>query len=190
MTERNDHHQNHNKIRITTSLRLKPIAPAPGHECESIQFHHNSSITSFSNIFDSTQSKLQCYSNACSATVDEFLSSQNNCTIFVYGQTGSGKTHTLFGPPNSFHSKVLENANEVFHDVNIVSTWGIFPRIILNILNNKRSLQTTGIKATAVEIYMDNCYDLLRDGQKIAVAGFGRSRKVSGRGSFLDTTEV
>lgn len=188
MTKRNDNLQNHNRIQITTSLRLKPIAP--GHECESI-LHHKSSITSFSKIFDSRQSQLQCYSNACSATVDEFLRGQNNCTIFVYGQTGSGKTHTLFGPPNSFHSKVLENANEVFHDLNIPQDWGIFPRIILNILNNKRSLQTTaGITATAVEIYMDNCYDLLRDGQKIAVAGFGRSRKVSGRGSFLDTTEV
>lgn len=86
MTKRNDHRHNNNRIRITTSLRLKPIAP--GHECESIQHHYNSSIASFSNIFDSRQSQLQCYSNACSTTVDEFLSGQNNCTIFVYGQTG------------------------------------------------------------------------------------------------------
>lgn len=36
----------------------------------------------------------------------------------------------------------------------------------------------------------DNCYDLLNEKQKIAVAGYGRSAKTSGRGSFLETTEV
>jgi len=37
---------------------------------------------------------------------------------------------------------------------------------------------------------MDNCYDLMSDKQKIAVAGYGRSSKTSGRGSFLETCEV
>eukprot|EP00986_Skeletonema_menzelii_P004003 scaffold1314_cov145-Skeletonema_menzelii.AAC.17 len=67
-------------------------------------------------------------------------------------------------------------------------SWGAFPRIVLSILNESR--MSGGITATAVEIYMDNCYDLMTDGQKIDVAGFGRSRKVSGRGSFLETTKV
>ena len=175
---------NRNRINITTSLRIKP---SPGQTCSTRI--HSQSITSFSNFFDSATGQLQCYSNACSRTVDEFLNGRN-CTVFVYGQTGSGKTHTLFGPPNSFHSNTLNNdATEPFHNVKIPVSWGSFPRIVLSLLN--KSKISTGITATAVEIYMDNCYDLMRDGQKIAVvAGFGRSRKVSGRGSFLETTAV
>lgn len=172
---------NRNRINITTSLRLKP---SPGLPCTKIL---PESITSFSHFFDSAQGQLLCYSKSCSRTVDEFLTGRN-CTVFVYGQTGSGKTHTLFGPPNSFHSNTLINdATEAFHNVKIPISWGVFPRIVLSLLNKSK---TTGITATAVEIYMDNCYDLMRDGQKIAVAGFGVSRKVSGRGSFLETTEV
>ena len=68
--------------------------------------------------------------------------------------------------------------------------WGIFPRLVLHLLMHKNSNNILGITATAVEIYMDNCYDLMREKQKIAVEGFGRSRKVSGRGSFLETCEV
>lgn len=173
---------NRNRINITTSLRLKP---SPGETTRTIL---PDSISSFSHFFDATKGQLQCYSNACSRTIDEFLNGRN-CTVFCYGQTGSGKTHTLFGPPNSFHSNTLNNdASEAFHNVKIPVEWGVFPRIVLSLLS--KSKISSGITATAVEIYMDNCYDLMRDGQKIAVAGFGRSRKVSGRGSFLETREV
>jgi len=172
---------NRDRLSITTSLRFKP---SPG-DTRTI---HPDSITSFSHFFDSAKGQLQCYSAACSRTTEEFLSGRN-CTVFVYGQTGSGKTHTLFGPPNSFHSNTLKNdATEAFHNVKIPVSWGAFPRIVLSLLNNSKI--SSGITATAVEIYMDNCYDLMRDGQKIAVEGFGRSRKVSGRGSFLETTEI
>lgn len=78
----------------------------------------------------------------------------------------------------------------MFHTVNIPSSWGIFPRLVLHLLLHKNNNNLHGITATAIEIYMDNCYDLMRDKQKIAVEGFGRSRKVSGRGSFLETCEV
>ncbi|KAK1739678.1 kinesin family protein [Skeletonema marinoi] len=171
---------NRDSISITTSLRFKP---SPG-DTRTIQ----GEFTSFSHFFDSAKGQLQCYSDACSRTIEEFLSGRN-CTVFVYGQTGSGKTHTLFGPPNSFHSNTLKNdATEAFHNVKIPVSWGAFPRIVLSLLNNSKI--SSGITATAVEIYMDNCYDLMRDGQKIAVEGFGRSRKVSGRGSFLETAEI
>ena len=156
-----------NRINITTSLRLKP---SPGEATRTIP---PESITSFSHFFDSTKDQLQCYSNACSKTVDELLCGRN-CTLFCYGHTGSGKTHTLFGPPNSFHSNTLKyDATELFQNVKIPISWGAFPRIVLSILN--KSKISGGITATAVEIYMYNCYDLMKDGQKIDVAGFGRN---------------
>jgi len=132
--------------------------------------------------------QLKTYSNACADTVDEFKKGCN-CTMFVYGQTGSGKTHSLFGPPNAFNgtSLNLENADEVFKGTSIPSTWGMFPRLILDLMNST----STSVTATAVEIYMDNCYDLMSDKQKIAVlAGYGRSSKssgVGGRAQWCDT---
>jgi len=105
----------------------------------------------------------------------------------------------LFGPPNSFHSESLASTNvdEVFKNVEIPTSWGIFPRVVLHLLSNQQQnnkqqqvIQTIGITATAVEIYMDNCYDLIHDKQKISIEGYGKSNKVSGRGSFLETTQV
>lgn len=90
------------------------------------------------------------------------------------------KTHTLFGPPNAFHGRSLEDhhANEQFKGTLIPSTWGVFPRLVLELLTSGPS-----VTATAVEIYMDNCYDLMRENKpKIAIAGFGKSSKISGKG--------
>ena len=187
-------------IAICTSLRLKPCDRFGG----DIMDIDPNMLKSFSNFLDANHGQLRCYSDTCSQTVNEFLNGRN-CTLFVYGQTGSGKTHTLFGPPNSFHGGSLTgtNARELFQGVYIPHEWGAFPRTVLQLLDaNKKNMNRSthmnhnkgpssiSIIATAVEIYMDNCYDLMRDKQKIAVAGFGRSAKTTGRGSFLETTEV
>lgn len=171
------------RIAISSSLRLKPTT-------QNKHALDEDSYASFAHVLDDKQGQLRCYSDTCRDTVEEFLSGCN-CTTFCYGQTGSGKTHTLFGPPNSFHSESLspENAKEVFNNVTIPNSWGLFPRVLLHLLHGSGS-EIHGVAATAVEIYMDNCYDLIRDKHKIAVEGFGRSRKVSGRGSFLETCEV
>lgn len=187
------------RIAISTSLRLKPTDLTRNENEIDID---ESLLTSFSHYFNPRRNsnQLKCYSQACSKTVHEFLGGRN-CTLFVYGQTGSGKTHTLFGPPNSFHGGTLlgGNADEVFKNISIPSSWGAFPRILLHLLHensNRNGTQThkqnssACITATAVEIYMDNCYDLMRDKQKIAVAGYGRSSKTSGRGGFLETSTI
>jgi len=92
--------------------------------------------------------------------------------------------------------------DEVFCNVKIPTSWGIFPRVVLHLLSNQQQQKNNnqkqqqsqtnniGITATAVEIYMDNCYDLIQDKQKISIEGYGKSNKVSGRGSFLETTQV
>jgi len=68
---------------------------------------------------------------------------------------------------------------------------GIFPRLVLDLLaSDTGAVAAAALSATAVEIYMDNCYDLISQKQKIAVEGFGRSSKISGRGGFIETTQV
>ena len=70
-----------------------------------------------------------------------------NCTIFVYGQTGSGKTHSLFGPPKFFNYSS--------------DSWGVCPKAMEMILDRK-SADTT-LTLSAVEIYFDDCFDLLNN---------------------------
>ena len=198
--------KNSNRIAISTSLRIKPTPSNHNEHKLSIDDDENNNtlLSSFTHILNSKQTQLQCYNQTCSQSIHEFLNYGCNCTFFVYGQTGSGKTHTLFGPPNSFHSESLASTNvdEVFHNVKIPTSWGIFPRVVLHLLSNQQQQQQNnkqqqqsqtnniGITATAVEIYMDNCYDLIQDKQKISIEGYGKSNKVSGRGSFLETTQV
>ena len=70
---------------------------------------------------------------------------------------------------------------------------GILPRLVLDLLASDTgagAVAAAALSATAVEIYMDNCYDLMSQKQKIAVEGFGRSSKISGRGGFIETTQV
>eukprot|EP00580_Thalassiosira_gravida_P003438 CAMPEP_0201618742 /NCGR_PEP_ID=MMETSP0492-20130828/39823_1 /ASSEMBLY_ACC=CAM_ASM_000837 /TAXON_ID=420259 /ORGANISM="Thalassiosira gravida, Strain GMp14c1" /LENGTH=263 /DNA_ID=CAMNT_0048087415 /DNA_START=85 /DNA_END=873 /DNA_ORIENTATION=+ len=172
---------NDNRIAISTSLRLKPT------DSTKLEINKEALLASFSHFFPSNQGQSKCYQDACAETVHEFLNGRN-CTLFVYGQTGSGKTHTLFGPPNSFNTGSLEHVDEVFQGVSIPNSWGSFPRIILHLLHASKS--SGGVTASAVEIYMDNCYDLMGEKQKIAVAGYGRSSKTSGRGSFLETCKA
>jgi len=193
--------KHNNRIAISTSLRIKPT-PSNHNEHKLLidDENNNTLLSSFTHILNSKQTQLQCYNQtSCSQSIHEFLNDGCNCTFFVYGQTGSGKTHTLFGPPNSFHSESLASTNvdEVFKNVEIPTSWGIFPRVVLHLLSNQQQnnkqqqvIQTIGITATAVEIYMDNCYDLIHDKQKISIEGYGKSNKVSGRGSFLETTQV
>lgn len=177
-----------NRIAVSASLRLKPVDSSA--ERKIAIDKDDPLLASYSCFFAPNQGQLQCYRGTCSDIVAEFTNGRN-CTLFVYGQTGSGKTHTLFGPPNSFHDNSLspDHAKEVFQGASIPNSWGLFPRIVLHLLHATKS-SAMGVTATAVEIYMDQCYDLMNDKQRIAVAGYGRSAKTSGRGSFLETTEV
>mmetsp|Transcript_25358 Transcript_25358/g.37942 ORF Transcript_25358/g.37942 Transcript_25358/m.37942 type:complete len:382 (+) Transcript_25358:73-1218(+) len=177
--------KNGHSFAISTSLRFKPNDDSENE----IEINKNL-LSPFSSILSPHHDQLKCYNDACVGTVDQFRKGYN-CTFFVYGQTGSGKTYTLFGPPNAFNGKSLEdeNVSEVFKGISIPSTWGIFPRLVLHLLGQS-GVNHSSVIATAVEIYMDNCYDLMKDKQKIAVAGYGRSCKTSGRGGFIETTQV
>lgn len=200
------------RISIATSVRIKPL-----HSTEQVPLDISQStlLSPFTAVLDSKQTQLKSYNSTCRDTINSFTNGKN-CTLFVYGQTGSGKviiqmnnmscyslpqaqgithrfsshllfvekTHTMFGPPNAFNKRSLDHSNEEFCGTQIPSTWGIFPRLVLELLKDASS-----VTASAVEIYMDNCYDLMRPSKpKIAVAGFGKSQKITGRGSYVDTT--
>ena len=59
----------------------------------------------------------------------EQLRSGYSCTLCAYGQTSSGKTHSVFGPPGCLTvTSVAQAQGET------PAEWGIFPRLVLDIL--------------------------------------------------------
>lgn len=81
----------------------------------------------------------------------------NSC-IFAYGQTSAGKSYTMIGP---------NGGQDIFRrDPDM--EWGILPRaseFLLSYLNDKseEGLLSYEVKASFLQIYNENLYDLLRD---------------------------
>ena len=92
----------------------------------------------------------------------------------MYGQTGSGKTHTLFGPPRFFNSGI--------------DAWGMCPRTIKQIVNSNDGSST--LHLSALEVYFDDCYDLLANKVKVPIAGFGQGTKAKPKGFQSESTTV
>ena len=90
----------------------------------------------------------------------------------MYGQTGSGKTHTLFGPPKFFNMGFSE--------------WGMCPRVIDSLLQNKD--ESTTIHISVLEVYFDECFDLLNDKVQVAISGFGKgvNKRVTGTNRAIE----
>eukprot|EP01035_Chromulina_nebulosa_P020953 gene20953-27156_t len=90
--------------------------------------------------------------------VDETIRPQYkgvNATILCYGQTGSGKTFTMGG--------TIDLTNE--------NNNGIMSLAIQSIFNKKKSYESNGCIVTLslsyIEVYMEECYDLLTDRNKL-----------------------
>jgi hypothetical protein len=97
-----------------------------------------------------------------------------NAAVFMYGQTGSGKTHSLFGPAKFFSSSA-EN-------------WGLCPKSIEKILSEKAS--DTQVTVSAVEIYLDECFDLLNGKAQVPISGFGASAKAKPGGYLIQGSKA
>ncbi|OQR81939.1 kinesin, partial [Thraustotheca clavata] len=81
-----------------------------------------------------------------------------NATLFAYGQTGSGKSYTMFG---------AEADISRFRPGLAKSQAGIIPRAIKDIfagMIKMSSEQECSLYCSFVQIYNENIYDLLRDG--------------------------
>lgn len=108
--------------------------------------------------------QLAAYDALAAPLVDSLMHGFS-CTLLAYGQTGSGKTHTMFGPPGCLTEASLADAGG-----GTPSTWGLFPRTVLELLQSG----TGALHATAVEVYQDKAYDLLADRAPLTV---GSARK-------------
>jgi hypothetical protein len=137
------------KGNIRTFIRIKPSKEGSDgiviENSKSIRVQHanGSSAYEFEHIFESCHNQEVVF-----AEVQEFIEScmfGHNVTILAYGQTGSGKTYTMRGRNGSDE--------------------GILPRAIKLLLDSQETLRCLGytfnITMSCVEVYNDECYDLL-----------------------------
>lgn len=117
------------------------------------------------------------YDTLAGELVGQFVRGGLQCTLCAYGQTGSGKTHTLFGPPGALTEAALEQTAS-----GAPAQWGVFPRAMLDLLAAPELVGAT-FRASAVEVYMDQAYDLL-NGRKPLRVGAVRG---SGRGIIVES---
>jgi hypothetical protein len=120
---------------------------------------------SYDHVFNEVTEQEEIFEQLEPLLVD-VLSGINAC-IFAYGQTSAGKSYTMICPNGG--QDVLSCPKD---------DWGIIPRsseFLLGYLNEKavEGLLTYEVKASFLQIYNENLYDLLRDS-----------------GSMIDTQQV
>ena len=121
------------------------------------------------------------YDALCAPLVRHALTGYD-CTLVAYGQTGSGKTHTMFGPPGC----LVEARVRQWHEESSSSSsssdaprdWGVFPRAVLELM---RTPGVRSIRASAVEVYHENVFDLMNARAQLSL---GSSRTKFGRRVF------
>jgi kinesin family protein 3/17 len=112
----------------------------------------------YDQVFDPSFTQEQVYEKVKECT-DSFLKGFNS-TLFAYGQTGSGKSFTMFGAEMD-HLKYRPGLTK--------SQAGIIPRAIKDIFAGLVQLENDAPQAmmvycSFVQIYNENIFDLLRDG--------------------------
>ena len=171
------------KHRISVSVRLRPLTP--GSEPPRISVDARGVVAEHK-LFQAvdnvvTGSDQEEAYRAIASPLLARLRDGYSCTLLAYGQTGSGKTHTMFGPPGSLTEASLAGSTAGAAP----STWGIFPRMALELLQNGGGT----LHASAIEVYQDRAYDLLADRTPLQVGTRSTGRQVGGGGCVIPGLE-
>ena len=164
---------------VAVSVRIRPgafdddcVAPRPGGEggvtVAGTTFGYPSAVITGSDQASAAPALI-------GQLVQKFIKGGVACTLMAYGQTGSGKTYTMFGPAGALTEASVTQAGGAVPD-----DWGAFPRAMMELLATPELAGAT-FHASAIEIYMDQAYDLL-DGRKGVKIG---SAKGAGRGTLV-----
>jgi hypothetical protein len=95
----------------------------------------------------------------------------------LLSETGSGKTHTMFGPPGCLvEARVRQWCGESGGEsTDAPRDWGLFPRAVLEMM---RTPGVRSIRASAVEVYHENVFDLMNAREQLSL---GSSKTKFGR---------
>jgi hypothetical protein len=142
-------------------------------------FHYPSSVVVGSD-------QAVAYDALCAPLVKRALAGYD-CTLVAYGQTGSGKTHTMFGPAGclveaevtrwraSGTSSAASSSAASSSSSSAPLEWGVFPRAALELM---RTPGVRSIRASAVEVYHENVFDLMNGREQLSL---GSSKTKFGR---------
>lgn len=159
------------KHSVAVSVRIRPGGNSVARTSPGTSVVVNGTNFTFPTAVLEGSDQAIAYQALASSLVRRFCEGGLSCTLAAYGQTGSGKTHTLFGPPGALTEASLEQAHG-----EIPAPWGVFPRALVELLRAPELAGAT-FRASAIEVYMEQAYDLLhgRKALKVgAVKGAGR----------------
>jgi len=125
-------------IKVKEKSTLKPFGP-------------------FDKVYDQEATQSQIYIDVVAPLIGQVLEGYN-CTVFAYGQTGAGKTYTMEGRHEDSGNYTWEND----------PTAGIIPRALHHIFTKleNESSEDYSVKASYVELYNEQVYDLLSAGNQ------------------------
>ena len=105
-----------------------------------------SQIHKYDRVHPSTSSQEDVFENSGISELCNNAAAGYTATVFAYGQTGSGKTHTLIGPPDGLLSGIIPRSSRY-----------IFEEMIPNFRSSHKII----VRASFIEIYNEQTYDLL-----------------------------
>lgn len=140
---------------ISKEVKHEVAVSVPNSQSVSISSEKGQTSCSYDHVFNEVSEQEQVFEKVKPLLMD-VLNGVNAC-IFAYGQTSAGKSFTMIGP---------NGGQDVFGRVK--EDWGILPRAseyLLGYLNEKsdEGELTFQVKASFLQIYNENLYDLLRD---------------------------
>jgi len=177
--EYNENDSKKNKLQVF--VRVRPPIASEIDEDISVHVINESSLSvrtekqnlscEFDAVFNEVSEQNNIFENVKSL-LDSVLDGYNAC-IFAYGQTSAGKTHTMLGPNGG--KNLLQQPG----------SWGILPRSASYLLNSlhtrsKKESMRYLVKASFLQIYNEQLYDLLSDGS------YSRSEDAT-RGKNMDS---
>jgi hypothetical protein len=110
----------------------------------------------YNRVFDEIDDQETVFANI-QPLLSTVLNGYNAC-IFAYGQTSAGKSHTMLGPNGGTHAAFDMSKDQ----------WGVIPRAAEYLFGEMYKAADEGnlsykVKASFVQIYNENLYDLLKE---------------------------
>jgi Kinesin motor domain len=169
--------------RIPRDINIEKAVSVPDNQSISVRSDRYDVTCKYNMVFDDASKQADVFSSV-KPLLTSVLKGYNAC-IFAYGQTSAGKSHTMLGPGGG--SQAFDKGNK--------SEWGLIPRAVEHIFSELHRAADDGyltykVKASFVQVYNENLYDLLKDPKTVAsdegTSSFGRG----GDGGGLKIREV
>eukprot|EP01031_Cornospumella_fuschlensis_P034132 gene34132-41315_t len=140
---------------ILKEVQFDTAVMVQGDQTISIVSDNKEATCTYDHVFNELTQQEEVFEFIKPLLVD-VLAGVNSC-IFAYGQTSSGKSYTMVGPNGGVDLTKTDK-----------SLWGILPRaseFLMGYLNEKvnEGTMTFEAKASFLQIYNENLYDLLKD---------------------------